>query len=60
VGAGDVVAMFGVECSSMDSFTDGSHGLAMTSMYVPNAVMSLAVRPTNTAHADKFGKALTR
>jgi elongation factor G len=60
VGAGDVVAMFGVECSSMDSFTDGSHGLAMTSMFVPNPVMSLAVRPAHTAMSDKFGKALTR
>ena len=24
VGAGDVVAMFGVDCASMDTFTDGN------------------------------------
>jgi elongation factor G len=32
-GSGEVVAMFGVDCSSMDSFTDGKGpNLAMTSM----------------------------
>ena len=39
-GAGEVVAMFGIDCSSMDSFTDGSN-LAMTSMFVPEPVMSI-------------------
>ena len=61
VSAGDVVALFGVECSSMDSFTDGKHNLAMTSMFVPQPVMSLAVKPKDTGKmADKFGKALGR
>lgn len=60
VGAGDVVAMFGVDCSSMDSFTDGSCNLAMTSMFVPNPVMSLSVQPKDSALADKFGKAIGR
>lgn len=32
---GDVVAVFGVECASMDTFTDGSCRLAMASMFVP-------------------------
>lgn len=60
VGAGDVVAMFGVDCSSMDSFTDGTVNLAMTSMFIPNPVMSLAVRPKDSGMVDKFGKALAR
>lgn len=34
---GDVVAVFGVECSSMDTFTDGVNRLAMASMFVPKA-----------------------
>lgn len=34
-GAGEVVAMFGVDCSSMDTFSDGDTNLVMSSMYVP-------------------------
>jgi elongation factor G len=55
---GDVVAVFGVECSSMDTFTDGSVKLAMASMFVPKPVMSLAVRPKDTSMSGNFGKAV--
>ena len=41
--AGDIVALFGVECSSGDTFTDESINYTMTSMHVPDAVISLAV-----------------
>ena len=34
-GAGEVVAMFGIDCKSMDTFSDGSMNLAMSSMFVP-------------------------
>jgi elongation factor G len=34
-GAGEVIAMFGVDCSSMDTFSDGSTNLVMSSMFVP-------------------------
>jgi elongation factor G len=34
-GSGEVVAMFGVDCSSMDTFSDGATNLIMRSMYVP-------------------------
>jgi translation elongation factor EF-G len=34
-GAGEVVAMFGVDCKSMDTFSDGGMHLAMSSMFVP-------------------------
>lgn len=34
-GAGEVVAMFGVDCSSMDTFSDGNMDLVMSTMYVP-------------------------
>ena len=33
--AGDVVAMFGVDCRSMDTFSDGNMDLAMSTMFVP-------------------------
>ena len=58
--AGDIVAMFGVECASGETFTDGSIRYTMTSMYVPNAVISLAVAPKEKATAANFSKALNR
>jgi elongation factor G len=57
---GDIVAMFGVECSSGDTFTDDKVHYTMTSMFVPNAVISLAVAPKEKANASNFSKALNR
>lgn len=58
--AGDIVALFGVECSSGDTFTDGSINVTMTSMFVPDAVISLAVRPKSKEASDNFSKALNK
>jgi elongation factor G len=58
VGAGDVCALFGLECASMDTFGDGSKKYAMTSMFVPNPVMSLKVKPKESAMLANFGKAI--
>lgn len=57
-GAGDVVAVFGLECASMDTFTDGKARIAMQSMFVPKPVMSLAVKPKDPKGLSNFGKAL--
>jgi len=59
-GAGEVVAMFGVDCRSMDTFSEGNMNLAMSSMYVPQAVMSLAIKPANSKMQNNFGKALNK
>jgi len=59
-GSGDVVAMFGVDCKSMDTFSDGNMNLAMSSMFVPEPVMSLAVKPAETKMQNNFAKALTK
>jgi len=56
--AGEVVAMFGVDCRSMDTFSDGPTDKVMSSMFVPEAVMSLAVKPKNSQKMDAFAKAL--
>ena len=56
--AGDVVAVFGVECSSMDTFTDGVVQYSMVSMFVPNPVMSIAIKPKDNAKAASFSKAV--
>ncbi|KAL4537141.1 hypothetical protein Ndes2526B_g04948 [Nannochloris sp. 'desiccata'] len=59
-GAGDIVALFGVECASGDTFTDGNAKLAMSSMTVPEPVMSLAVAPKARDQSANFSKALNR
>ena len=58
--AGDIVALFGIDCSSGDTFTDGTINLAMTSMFVPDAVISLAVQPKSKEGANNFSKALQK
>ena len=59
--SGDIVALFGVECASGDTFTDGSVRLSMTPITVPEPVMSLAIAPKTRGEASgAFGKALNR
>ncbi|MFT4572626.1 MAG: elongation factor G [Hyphomicrobiaceae bacterium] len=59
-GPGDIVAFYGVDCSSGETFTDGKLNVTLTSMHVPAAVISLAVRPTDRSGEQKFSKALNR
>jgi elongation factor G len=58
--AGDIVALFGVECSSGDTFTDGKINYTMTSMHVPDAVISLSIAPKDKGSTANFSKALNR
>lgn len=58
--AGDICAFFGVECASGDTFTDGKTRVTMTSMFIPAAVISLAVAPKDKAGTASFSKALNR
>ncbi|PIA35601.1 hypothetical protein AQUCO_03500156v1 [Aquilegia coerulea] len=58
--AGQIVAVFGVDCASGDTFTDGSVKYTMTSMNVPEPVMSLAVSPVSKDAGGQFSKALNR
>ncbi len=44
-GAGDFFAFFGVDCASGETFCDITKKIAMTSMHVPEPVMSLTIRP---------------
>jgi elongation factor G len=58
--AGDIVAFYGVEASSGETFTDGKVAYTMTSMHVPAAVISLAVAPKDRNSEANFSKALNR
>ncbi len=57
---GDIVALFGIECASGDTFCSPSINYAMTSMFVPEPVISLAIMPADKKSADQMSKALNR
>ncbi|MFH7320094.1 elongation factor G [Desulfurivibrio sp. D14AmB] len=59
-GAGDIVALFGVDCASGDTFTDGTVNYSMSSMHVPNPVISLAIKPVDNKAQVNMSKALNR
>jgi elongation factor G len=58
--AGDICAIFGVECNSGDTFTDGTVNLAMTSMFVPKPVISVAIKAKDSGAEINMSKALNR
>jgi elongation factor G len=58
--AGDIVAFYGIEATSGDTFTDGQVNYTLTSMHVPDAVISLAVAPKDRTGEGNFSKALNR
>jgi len=58
--AGDICAMFGIDCNSGDTFTDGTINVAMTSMFVPKPVISVAIKAKDSANEINMSKALNR
>jgi elongation factor G len=60
VEAGDICALFGVECASGDTFTDGNVNASMESMFVPEPVIKMAIKPKDSKASGNLGKALNR
>jgi len=60
IGAGEICAVFGIECASGDTFTDGTLGYSMTSMFVPEPVISLSIKPKDNKDLPNFSKAMSR
>ncbi len=58
--AGDIVGLFGIDCHTGDSFVSDGPRLAMTSMFVPDPVISLSVKPVDSKAQDNMSKALNR
>jgi len=58
--AGDIAALFGVDCQSGDTFVKPGLNLAMSSIYVPEPVISLALFTAEKKSSDNMGKALRR
>ncbi|MBW2678310.1 MAG: elongation factor G [Deltaproteobacteria bacterium] len=60
IPAGYIGALFGIDCASGDTFTDRDSRLSMTSMYVPEPVISLAIVPKDNKAQTNMSKALNR
>ena len=58
--AGDIVALFGIDCATADTFTDGTVKLAMQSMNIADPVVTLAIAPKARDMSANFSKALNR
>jgi len=59
-GSGDIVALFGVDCASGDTFCDSTINWSMSSMHVPAPVISLAINPVDNKAQENMSKALNR
>ncbi|NRA97934.1 MAG: elongation factor G, partial [Planctomycetes bacterium] len=58
--AGDIIALFGIDCASGDTFRTGDCDLVLSSMHVPEPVIHLAVTPTDRKAEANMSKALQR
>jgi elongation factor G len=57
---GDIVALFGIDCASGDTFCSGGLNVSMASMFVPEPVISLSIKPKDKAALAQMSKALNR
>jgi len=60
IPAGYIGALFGIECASGDTFISPDINLTMTSMFVPEPVISLAIVPKDNKSQINMSKALNR
>ncbi|MEQ1722530.1 MAG: elongation factor G [Pseudobdellovibrio sp.] len=58
--AGDIVAVFGVDCASGDTFCDEKIEASMQSMHIADSVISLAIAPKSKEGTNNFTKALQK
>lgn len=60
VESGEICATFGIDCASGNTFTDGSVKYSMSSMFVPDSVVSLSIIPKTKDSLASFSKALNK
>jgi elongation factor G len=57
---GDIVALFGLDCASGDTLTQKGLNYSLSSMFVPEPVISLAIEARDKKSEDQVSKALNR
>ncbi len=58
--AGDIVALFGVDCALGDTFNGGKNNYTMRESFVPKPIISLALNVKDSKDQDNLSKALAR
>lgn len=61
-GPGEIFAIFGVECATGDTLSDGdmAYPARCSSMHVPAPVVNLSIKPKDNKSSGKFNKALKK
>jgi elongation factor G len=59
-GAGDIVAIMGIDCASGDTYAAENKYCTLESMFVAEPVIKQAITPLQRADSDKLSKALQR
>lgn len=59
-GAGDIVAIVGIDCASGDTFCGDGLDLSLENIFVPEPVIKLSIEPATREGAANLGKALER
>ncbi|MCP4695013.1 MAG: elongation factor G [Desulfobacterales bacterium] len=60
ISAGYIGALFGIDCASGDTFVAPGLNLTMTSMFVPEPVISMSITPKDNKSQINMSKALNR
>jgi elongation factor G len=58
--AGDIAAIFGVDCALGDTFVTGNAHFSMKHIYVPQPILSISINPLDKKSSDNMAKALNR
>ena len=59
-GAGDIVAVMGVDCASGDTYCHEAGYCSLENIFVADPVIKISIEPKSRDNADKLGKALQR
>lgn len=59
-GAGDIVAVMGLECATGDTYCAEDSNVSLESIYAAEPVIDLSIQPAKRADYDKLSKALNR
>jgi elongation factor G len=59
-GAGDIVAIMGIDAATGDTYATAPQTCTLESLYIPEPVIKVAVSPARRADGDKMTKALQR
>jgi elongation factor G len=59
-GAGDIIAVMGVECATGDTYCAEGYNYSLESIFAPAPVIDLSIAANKQQDADKLSKALSR